>query len=374
MRSGLCKRTTRYRNLTVALACLFFFHHQCAEARAQQLKLGASGWGAYQQAMCVVINESAIQQLSKALLDFASSPGVTEATLNGSLATLTQYNMQSGTTSFGVSGLSSRKHNGFRGHTARGNFATPGFQSDSYGGTVGTRFDGSALFGLTPDTLTLGVFGNYTQSDLTLGVSPAAAQAGLNKSARGEMESYGLGSYALLTAGQFYGLGIFSHAWSTPEVENYVNNTTSRYDARSISWSGNVGMLFPLGQHLTADLRGGLTFNQTKGDDYRDYTNSYTHDLGAIASAKVFFKQSVEGVTLRPFVQGGVSQRLHYRNEITYRGVDYKFDEDGNTGAFGRTGIDWDFGMVQSYIAVGGDVSASTGSFNAQMGVTFKLD
>jgi outer membrane autotransporter protein len=81
-----------------------------------------------------------------------------------------------------------------------------------------------------------------------------------------------------------------------------------------------------------------------------------------------------ESGTFRPFIQGGLNHRLHYRNEVDVEGVTFSFD-DADTIYFARAGIDFDLGRhMQAYVAVRGDVSDSFEAISAQLGVTFKLD
>jgi hypothetical protein len=73
-------------------------------------------------------------------------------------------------------------------------------------------------------------------------------------------------------------------------------------------------------------------------------------------------------------VQGGLTHRLHYENELKIEAETFAFD-DADTSVFARAGIDFDVDQsTQAYVAVRGDASEDFEAIAAQVGVTFKLD
>ncbi len=136
--------------------------------------------------------------------------------------------------------------------------------------------------------------------------------------------------------------------------------------------------MIPVGR-ATLDLRGGFTFISASGDDYTDsagvhYSDAKLEETSGELSARLFQVVRLESGTLRPFIQGGVSQRLYYSNEVDVEGTTFSF-EDADTTAFARAGIDFDVDRsLQAYVAVRGDVNKSLEAITAQVGLTFKID
>jgi outer membrane autotransporter protein len=81
-----------------------------------------------------------------------------------------------------------------------------------------------------------------------------------------------------------------------------------------------------------------------------------------------------ESGSFRPFIQGGLSQRFHYSNEVDVEGVTFDFEDDDTT-VFARAGVDFDIDRsLQAYVSVRGDANESLEAIAAQVGLTFKLD
>ncbi len=88
---------------------------------------------------------------------------------------------------FMVSGVKSLSHDGFSTTSLVGNGTSPAFDETDYGLTLGVRWDASRQFDLAPNTVTFGVIGNYTHTDLDFGTNAALAPF-LDKSAKAEVE------------------------------------------------------------------------------------------------------------------------------------------------------------------------------------------
>ena len=278
---------------------------------------------------------------------------------------------------FMVSGVKNLSHDGFSTTSLLGNGTTPAFDETDYGLTLGIRWDASRHFDLAPNTLTFGAIGNYTHTDLDFGTNAALAPY-LDKSGKAEVDSWSAGAFGLITDGRKYGLLTLNATFGSPETENFALASTAEYSSFGIAASAMSGVLIPVGR-ATLDLRGGFTFISASGDDYTDsagvhYSNAELEEISGEFSARLFQVVKLESGTLRPFIQGGLTQRLHYSNEVEVEGVRFSFD-DADTTVFARAGIDFDIGRsLQAYLAVRGDVNESIEAITAQVGLTFKMD
>lgn len=278
---------------------------------------------------------------------------------------------------FMVSGVKKLSHDGFSTTSLLGNGTTPAFDETDYGLTVGIRWDASRHFDLAPNTFTFGLVGNYTHTDLDFGTNATLAPF-LDKSGTAEVDSWSAGAFGLITDGHKYGLLTLNATLGSPETENFALASTAEYNTFGIAASAVSGVLIPVGQ-ATLDLRGGFTFISASGDDFTDsagvrFRDAELEEISGEVSARLFQVMRLESGTLRPFIQGGLSQRLHYSNEVEVEGVKFSF-EDADTTAFARVGVDFDIDRsLQAYVSVRGDVSESIEAISAQIGLTLKLD
>lgn len=270
---------------------------------------------------------------------------------------------------FMVSGYKGTSHDGFSSSSIFGSGKTPFFDEDNYGLTIGTRFDGSELFGAAPRSVTLGFLGNYTHTDIEIGGGGGTA----------DVESISAGAYGLVTDGQTYGLFTVVGTYGSPETETTdVLPVNAEFNNFGVTTSAMGGVIVSLGESKL-DLRGGLSYFHATADDYVDsegtsYTDSRMEDFSGSLSARLFSVMRTPDYTLRPFVQTGVNHRFHYENELKVNDVEFSFD-DADTTVFARAGVDFDLGATtQAYLAVRGDASEDMQSIAAQIGVTFKLD
>jgi hypothetical protein len=278
---------------------------------------------------------------------------------------------------FMVSGVKKLSHDGFSTTSLLGSGATPAFDETDYGLTLGFRWDASRRFDFAPNTLTFGVIGNYTHTDLDFGTSAALAPF-LDKTGSADIDSWSVGTFGLITDGRKYGLLTVNATVGSPETENFALASTAEYNTFGIAASAMSGVLVPVGS-ATLDLRGGFTFISASGDDFTDsvgvrFRDAELEEISGELSARLFQVMRLESGTLRPFIQGGLSQRLHYSNELEVEGIRFAF-EDADTTAFARAGVDFDIDRsLQAYLAVRGDVSESIEAISAQVGLTLKLD
>ena len=279
---------------------------------------------------------------------------------------------------FMVSGYKHLSHDGysvssdFSPATGKG----PGFEEDNYGLTIGTRFDGSDLFGTEKGSVTLGVLANYTHTDIEVGAVPNAP--GNFKSGSVSIDSWSVGGYGMVTDGRYYGLVTVTGTFGSPEAENALLPATADTNTFGFAASAMSGVLVPVGG-AKLDLRGGLNYLHASSDDFTDsvgsrFTDARMEEFSGTLSARLFSVMRVDDYNVRPFVQGGVNYRFHYENEIIVDNATFAFD-DSDTSIFGRAGIDFDVGQnIQAYLAVRGDASEDFTAIAAQVGITFRLD
>lgn len=279
---------------------------------------------------------------------------------------------------FMVSGYKHREHDGFSvvSSAPLASGKTPGFDEKHYGLTIGTRFDGSALFDAPARSVTLGVLANYTHTEIDVD-APAALPG--SKGGSADVDSWSAGGYGLVTDGRRYGLFTVTGTYGSPETDNAVLPATAEFNNFGIATSAMTGILLSASQSTKLDLRGGLTYVHATSDDYTDsggisFTDARMEEFSGSVSARLFGLIQAEGYNLRPFVQTGISHRFHYENELNVDGESFSFD-DADSSVFARAGIDFNVDTsTQAYLAIRGDASEDFRSVEGQIGVTFKLD
>jgi hypothetical protein len=280
---------------------------------------------------------------------------------------------------FAVSGVTRLSHEGYRSSSALpgGNGMTPEFDETDIGLTVGLRWDASHHAGLDRGALTFGLIANYTHTDIDLGTNDVLAEF-FDRTGSADVDSVSLGSFGLITDGRKYGLVTVTGTLGAPQTQNFVLGSTADYDTAGIAVSAMGGVLVPMGA-TTLDLRGGFNFIRAAADDYADsagvhFSDATLEEITGTVSARLSRQVKLEDGSFRPFIQGGLTQRLHYSNEVDVEGVTFSFD-DADTTVFARAGVDFDIDrFLQAYVAVRGDANESLEAVAAQVGLTFKLD
>ncbi|MGB0087184.1 MAG: autotransporter outer membrane beta-barrel domain-containing protein, partial [Rhodomicrobiaceae bacterium] len=318
-----------------------------------------------------LVTAGVVQDIITVTLDGGAQPE------SGGLAPLTAGSPGLTSSMFMVSGYKALSHDGFSSSSQFGSDKTPGFDEKDYGLTIGTRFDGSKLFDAPAQSVTLGVLANYTHTDIDVGASPFAP--GLSKSGSAKVDSFSVGGFGLATDGRKYGLLTVVGTFGSPDTESTaILPANASFNNFGIATSAVGGVILPVGDSKL-DLRGGIDYVYATVDDYTDsngfkYTDARLDQLSGSVSARLFRIIRTADYTMRPFVQTGVNQRLHYDNELKIDSVEYSFD-DAATSVFARAGVDFDVGSsTQAYMAVRGDASEDMRAIAAQIGVTFKLD
>ncbi len=278
-----------------------------------------------------------------------------------------------------ISGYKTLSHDGFSINSAilPNSVKTPGFDEENYGLTIGTRFDGSNIFDTAPGSVTLGVLGNYTHTEIDIDAPVGFPQ--FSKGGSAEINSWSVGGFGLVTDGRRYGLLSVTGTFGSPETSSNVVPASASFNNFGLATSAMAGVLVPVSGDTRLDLRGGLNYIYARSDDYVDsaniaYTDGHMEEFSGSVSARLFTMVRGTDYNLRPFVQGGLTQRFHYQNELTIGGTDFSFD-DADTSAFARAGVDFEVGQsTQAYVAVRGDASEDYEAISAQVGLTFKLD
>jgi hypothetical protein len=281
---------------------------------------------------------------------------------------------------FLVSGYKALRHDGF---SVSSSFApasgkTPGFDEDNFGLTVGTRFDGSEFFGTQPGSVTLGAIANYTHTDIE--IDAPSGLPGLASGGSADIDSWSAGAFGVVTDGHRYGLLTVTGTYGTPQTSTtIVQPISAEFDNYGLAASAVTGVVIPVAGTTKLDLRGGVNYVYATSDDYQDslstsYTDGHMEEFSGSASARLFNVLKNGDYYVRPFIQGGLTHRFHYENELKVDGVEFSFD-DADTSVFARAGVDFEVGQsTQAYMAVRGDASEDFHAIAAQVGLTFKLD
>ena len=340
------------------------------ELKPEEKETGKGNAPAHAKASAITGGQMAVSQIQN-MVERNIEPN-DGANFNGALSGVYQYNFRDGLSLFKLSGISRERHDGFTVTTPTGSYNGASFDTWTYGLTAGASWDASNTFGLEPNTIVFGGFGNLSTSHLEVGggSEPLIGE--------GTARSLGLGGYALYNNRPFYMLGIASHSWGQADINDARGEADISPNSTGYVVSGNIGTLLPAGP-AALDLRLGATFSNGQIDDYRDatatsYTDTQLSETSGSASAKLLFTEDLQWATLKPFVQAGVTQRFDQSNEVFVDGVPYRFHDD-DLSVFGRIGVDISLGdSVQSYIAVRGEKSSDREAIAAQAGFTLKLD
>jgi len=307
---------------------------------------------------------------------------VVDLALSGGLLPLTQpaavlRTVSPSVTAFGISGVSHTSHDGFVIESPTAG-RTLGFDSLDVGITLGVRVDASKAVNLPTDTLTLGLFGNYTNSDIDVDSNAELRKLGFANAGDATLNSGSGGGYVLLTNGKIYGLALASGEFGEAKVANGTLNS-SELDTSGFASSIFGGVVLPAGGLTKIDLRGGLNYLTARAEDHVGFGDLRFSDgkidqFSGTLSARLFAAWNYGRTVVRPFIQGGVDYRFHYENEIDIETVNFSFDE-GRTTLFGRVGIDLDIGdRSQVYLAFRADHNDDFDTVAGQAGLTIKLN
>jgi hypothetical protein len=125
------------------------------------------------QQVITTASAAAMLQTNSQIVDFAFAGGLLPATQSAAVLRTVSPTVMS----FGISGVSYTSHDGFE-IESPGAGRTLGFDSLDAGVTLGIRMDASRAVNLPADWLTLGLFGNYTNSEVDVDSNPALRKLG----------------------------------------------------------------------------------------------------------------------------------------------------------------------------------------------------
>lgn len=330
----------------------------------------------------VVTNAVALStvQTNRQITDFALSDAVVDGLVPASDSAAVLRTISPTVKSFAISGVSHTDHDGFVVKSPRAiNARTPEFDSLDAGITLGMRFDASKALNLPVDSLTVGVFGNYTNSDIDVDSSAVLRKFGFRNAGDASLNSGSGGGYTLLTNGRLYGLALASGEFGSASVHDAILNSHSDFDTAGFASSVIGGVVLPAGPATKFDLRAGLNYLAVRADNHTDsaqidFRDGKVDEFSGTFSGRLFTTWNHGRTVMRPFVQGGVDYRFHYENEIEVENVKFSFDEAPTT-LFGRVGMDFDIGdRAQAYVAFRGDHNEDFDTLAGQVGLTVKLN
>jgi hypothetical protein len=243
----------------------------------------------------------------------------------------------------------------------------------------GMLWDASSYLGLRPGTLHLGFTGGVTDTDVQIRASGALLDAGIVYAGAARLTSTMVGGYSLLSSGNWYLGSAIGSAWGRNESRDFVLGSTSDYDTSTFVAAGILGNVVPINDNLRFDVRGTLAYQRTVGDAHVDslgiaYGEHAIEAANATLSGRLFglFRQGA--LTIRPYLQAGITHRLHYDNEVEIDGVGFIF-EDSDTSIFAATGLDFDIDRsLQLSAGVRHEHSSDVDSLTARFGVVLKLN
>ena len=280
---------------------------------------------------------------------------------------------------FGISGVSHTSHDGFEVESPGDSPRTPAFDSLDSGFTLGLRFDASQALNLPADFLTIGIFGNYTNSDIDLDSNKTLRRFQIHNAGSGSLNSGSGGGYALFTNGRLYALALASGEIGSASLDDDIVNSQSDFDTSGFAASAIGGFVLPAWRETKLDFRGGLNFSEAKADDHIDsagirFSHGKIEESSGSFSVRLFGAWNYGRTVLRPFVQGGVDYMFQYENETDVENVRFSFDESRIT-LFGAVGLDFDVGeRTQAYASFRADHNADFDAIAGLVGLTLKLN
>ena len=258
------------------------------------------------------------QDVVSGVLDVALEPEAAAV-----LGPVDTASLGSSSSAFMISGYKHLSHDGFSvsSQLAPATGKGPAFDQDEYGLTLGTRFDGSEAFGAQKGTVTFGVIGNYTHTDIDVGAAPNAPPNFHSGSA--SIESWSAGGYGMVTDGRRYGLVTISGTFGSPETDNALLASSADYSTFGFAASAISGVLVPMGS-AKLDLRGGLNYLHASSDDYTDsigttYTDARLEEFSGSLSARLFTVMRVGDFQRAPLYPGRRHAALFLRQSDHHR-------------------------------------------------------
>lgn len=332
-----------------------------------------------QQVVTNMLASTALQTTQQ-ITDFALSSTVVDTPNFTSASGAVLRSVTPSVATFGISGVSQTFHDGFVVRSPDGGTGRSAeFDSLDAGITLGMRFDASRALDWARDSLTIGLFGNYTNSDIDLDSNPILRDVGITHAGNASLNSGSGGGYAVLKNGGFYGLALASGEFGNASATDSLLDSHADFDVSGFSSSAAGGVVLQAGPNTKLDLRSGLNYLNATADKHTDsvgiaFGEGELDQFSGTLSARLFGAWVYGNTVVRPFLQGGVDYRFQYENQIVVENVKFELNE-GPTTLFGRVGMDFDVGdYVQAYLALRGDHNEDFDTVAGQLGLTVKLN
>jgi hypothetical protein len=277
----------------------------------------------------------------------------------------------------------SGSHGGFSYKAQYGDSVTTGttlpIRSSDRAELPGLIWDATSEAGLKSGTLHFGLIGGVAESDLDIEGDAILKGIGITDAGWANLQSWSVGSFALLTTRTWYAGSAIGGSWGSSESENFVVGTRSDYDVSCFTSALFLGTIVPITDNIRVDFRGTLGYQRTVGEAHEDsigidYSDHIIESSNGSLSARLFGVIRDGDVTARPYLQGGVAHRFHYRNELQIADVDFTFS-DADTSAFVAGGIDFEINRVlQLSIGARQDHSEDFDALSGRVGLLITID
>jgi hypothetical protein len=273
------------------------------------------------------------------------------------------------------------EHGGYQVSAADGNdcSAAQPFRSTESSAAPGALWDASSMFGLKQGTLHFGFTAGATETETQIRGSSISFNHGAAQTGAARFTSTSIGAYSLLTSGNWYAGTAVGRSWGRNESQDFVLGSSSEYDTSSFIAAGILGRIVPIDNNLRLDLRGTLGYQRTVGEEHVDslgiaYGDHTIETASGTISGRLFgvFRQG--GVTLRPYLQAGITHRFHYDNELEIDGIAFALDE-ADTSVFAATGLDFQLDQsLQLSAGVRHEQSEDLDNLTARFGIIWRLN
>lgn len=272
-------------------------------------------------------------------------------------------------------------HDGYRvnGENGASCGSTLPFQTMERTQLPGVLWDASSAFGFKKGTFHMGFSGGATESDTRVKATAALRDAGIAQAGSNRLRSWSISSFSLLTMDKWYAGSAFGSAWGRTESQNFVLGSDSDYDTSTFVTAGFIGTIIPLTETARFDVRGTLSYQRTVGEAHADslglvYSDHTIAAADAMLSARLFGVFRHDGMTIRPFIQAGITHHLSYNNHLEIDGVALTMQE-ADTTIFTATGLDFEIDRTfQFSVGVRHEQSPDAESVTGRFGMSLRLN
>ena len=243
----------------------------------------------------------------------------------------------------------------------------------------GILWDASSALGMKRGTFHLGFSGGPSETDTQVKANAILRDAGITQAAAVRLTSWSAGGFSLLTTDSWYAGSAVGGAWGRAESQNFVLGSASDYNTSTLVAAGFLGTILPLTDNVRFDMRGTLSYQRTVGEAHSDtlgivYGDHTIEATQLMLSGRLFGVFNQGSLTIRPFLQTGITHNLHYNNQLNIDGIAFQL-RDSDISVFIASGLDFEIsnalqlslGVRQEY---GGDVESLSG----RLGFTARLN